>query len=209
MEINPQDLQSKDLYKLLTGSVIPRPIAWVSTISADGQPNLAPFSFFTVISSKPPTILFCPGIRGTDGGQKDTYHNIQATGEFVVNFVPYRLVEAMNITATELPANVNEFERAELTPEASRVVKPPRVAESPIHFECKLNQVITIHENPGGGHVVIGEVVHMHFDPSVYREGHYIDMEAFDAVGRLAGGGYVRTRDQFTVNRLPSEIKTD
>lgn len=206
MEIVPEELAYRDIYKLLTGSIIPRPIAWVSTLNDAGQPNLAPFSFFTAVSSKPPTILFCPGIRSTDGGQKDTYHNIRASEEFVINFVTEALAEAMNITATELPPEVNEFERAGLTPAPSTAVRPPRVAESPIHFECRLKQIVTIHDNPGGGHIVIGEVVHMHFDDSVYKEGNYIDLQAYDAIGRLAGGGYARTRDQFIIQRLPPEI---
>lgn len=206
MEINPADLFHREVYKLMIGSIVPRPIAWVSTINADGQPNLAPFSFFTAVCSQPPTVVFCPGVRSTDSGQKDTYHNVRASGEYVINFVTEHNADAMNITATEWPATVNEFERAGLTPAPSQVVRPPRVAESPIHFECQLNQIVTISDQPGGGHLVIGTVVHMHFDEAVYREGNYIDAEALRPIGRLAGAQYSRTRDLFALQRPPSEI---
>ena len=206
MEINPNDLPHREVYKLMTGAIVPRAIAWVSSVNADGQPNLAPFSFFTAVCSLPPTILFCTSVRNTDGDFKDTLHNIRATGEFVVNFVTEALAEQMNITATELPANVNEFERAGLTPEPSRVVNVPRVAESPIHFECKLNQVVTISDAPGGGSIVLGTIVHMHISETIYREGNKIDFAAYQPVGRLAGAGYTRVNDLFDMLRPAPEI---
>ncbi len=206
MEINPNDLPHREVYKLMTGAIVPRAIAWVSSVNADGQPNLAPFSFFTAVCSLPPTILFCTSVRNTDGDFKDTLHNIRATGEFVVNFVTEALAEQMNITATELPANVNEFERAGLTPEPSQVVNVPRVAESPIHFECKLNQVVTISDAPGGGSIVLGTIVHMHISETIYREGNKIDFAAYQPVGRLAGAGYTRVNDLFDMLRPAPEI---
>jgi flavin reductase (DIM6/NTAB) family NADH-FMN oxidoreductase RutF len=209
LEINPNELPHNDVNKLMIGSVVPRPIAWVSTLSAEGQPNLAPFSFFTAVCPKPPTVVFCPGVRGTHGGQKDTLHNIRATGEYVINFVTEPLAGQMNITATELPADVNEFERAGLTPVPSRVVQPPRVAESPIHFECRLRDIVVISDEPGGGNLVIGTVVHMHFDELVYRAGNQVDITAYQAIGRLGGASYCRVNDFFDLKRLPSEIKTD
>ncbi len=205
MDITPADLPHREVYKLLIGSIVPRPIAWVSSRSADGIPNLAPFSFFTAVCSEPPTVVFCPGVRG-EHDQKDTLHNIRATGEYVINFVSELLAEAMNITATELPPHVNEFERAGLTEAPSHVVSVPHVAESLIHFECRLNQVITISDQPGGGNLVIGTVVHMHFDDRVYREGNYIDLDVMQAVGRLAGPSYCRVNDFFDIKRLPSEL---
>jgi flavin reductase (DIM6/NTAB) family NADH-FMN oxidoreductase RutF len=208
VDINPNDLPHNEVYKLMIGTIVPRPIAWVSTINPKGQPNLAPFSFFTGVCSKPPTVVFCPTVRGTDGGQKDTLHNIRASGEYVINFVTEPLAEKMNITATELPPEVNEFERAGLTPMPSVVVQPPRVAESPIHFECKLREIILISEEPGGGNLVIGTVVYMHYDESVYRSGNYVDIVAYQAIGRLAGSSYCRVNDFFDLKRLPSEIKT-
>jgi flavin reductase (DIM6/NTAB) family NADH-FMN oxidoreductase RutF len=201
--IDPNNTDRKQVYKLMTGSIVPRAIAWVSSLNPDGQANLAPFSFFTAVSSEPPTILFCPSRRSTDEGEKDTYHNVLASGEFVVNFVTESTAEAMNITATEFPAEVNEFERAGLTPIPSVKVKAPRVLESPIHFECKLVQTLDI----GDGHIVIGEVVYMHFSEMVYRTGHYIDTLALQPIGRLAGNNYSRINDLFQIVRPPSEIK--
>lgn len=207
MDINPQDLPHKEVYKLMIGSIVPRPIAWVSTMNSTGQPNLAPFSFFTAVCSEPPTIVFCPGVRDADSDHKDTLYNIRATGEFVVNFVSEPLAQAMNITATEVPAEVNEFERAGLTATPSFKIRPPRVAESLIHFECTLNQVVSISDALGGGSIVIGTVVHMHFDDSVYREGNKVDLLALQPIGRLAGPSYSRVNDFFDIARFPSEIK--
>jgi flavin reductase (DIM6/NTAB) family NADH-FMN oxidoreductase RutF len=131
---------------------------------------------------------------------------VRATGEFIVNFVTEDLAEAMNITSVEAPPEVNEFERAGVTPVPGQVVRVPRVAESPIHFECKLNQIVTINEGVGGGHIIIGTIVHMHCAESVWREGNYIDILAYQPVGRLMGAGYSRTRDLFDMRRPPSEI---
>jgi flavin reductase (DIM6/NTAB) family NADH-FMN oxidoreductase RutF len=202
-EINPAAMERGQVYKLLTGSIVPRAIAWVSSVSEDGTYNLAPFSFFTAASANPPLVLFCPGIRETDSGRKDTYHNVRTTGEFVVNFVNAANAEAMNITATELPSDVSEFERAGLTAIPSKMVNVPRVKESPIHFECKLHQIV----DAGDGHIVIGEVVYMHFDEKVFQEGNYIDVEAMQPVARLAGPNYALLHNFFAMKRPPSEIK--
>lgn len=200
--INPAELDSKQVYKLLTGSIVPRPIAWVSSTDANGAHNLAPFSYFTAVTDTPPTILFCVGRRSTDGQRKDTYHNVQATGEFVVNFVSEAVAEAMVRTSVEAPADVDEFVRAGLTPIPSDVVAVPRVKESPIHFECKLTQLVAV----GEGHIVIGEVVRMHFDEGIFRDGNYIDAEALRPVGRLAGSQYAHVRDFFDMVRPPTEV---
>ena len=151
--------------------------------------------------------MFCPGYRYTDDGQKDTYHNVKATEEFVINFVNEATAEAMNITAVEAPSDVNEFERANLTPVASKVVSVPRVKESPISFECKLNQIVTISDQMGGGHIVIGTVVYMHFADDIYQEGNYVDIEAYQPIGRMMGGGYAHLNDFFQMPRPESEIK--
>ena len=206
MEAHTADLPHREIYKLLTGCVVPRPIAWVSTLNAEGQPNLAPFSFFNAICSNPPTLMFVCSVRATDAGQKDTYHNVKATGEFVVNFVTESLAEQMNITSTEFPADINEFAAAGLTPAPSVLVKPPRVAESPIHFECQLDQIVTIGNEVGGGHIVIGTILHIHCDESVYLANNYIDIQAYQPVGRLAGAAYSRTRDVFTIRRPDSQL---
>jgi len=207
VELNPKDIPSNQIYKLMTGSIVPRPIAWVSTVDINGNPNLAPFSYFTAASDNPPTVIFCSGIRSADGNPKDTYLNIEATGEYVINFVNEATAEAMNITATEVTADVNEFERANLTAVPSKLISVPRVKESPISFECKLSQVVPIGNNPVSGHIIIGEIVYMHFDDAVYKEGHYIDIEAYKPVGRLMGNQYAHINDLFTLTRPPSEIK--
>lgn len=202
VEINPSELEHRQVYKLLTGSIVPRAIAWVSTISSDGVPNLAPYSFFTAVGSRPPMVLFCPGTRGTDGKDKDSYINAKTTGEFVVNFVNESTADAMNLTATELPAHVDEFKRAGLTAIDSKMVNVPRVKESPIQFECKVYEFVHL----PGAHIVIGEIVYMHFDDAVYKEGNYIDTQAYQPVGRLAGNMYAHINDLFELVRPPSEI---
>jgi flavin reductase (DIM6/NTAB) family NADH-FMN oxidoreductase RutF len=207
LDIYPEQYPDREVYKLLSSAVVPRPIAWVSTVNRAGQPNLAPFSFFNAVCSQPPTVLFCTGIRAADRSPKDTYHNVQATGEFVINFVTDDLAEAMNITAVEVPPEVNEFERAGLTAAPGTTVRVPHVAETPIYFECKLREIVTISDQPGGGHIIIGTVTYMHFDDRVYREANYVDMAAYRPVGRMTGAGYVHTTDRFDLQRPPSEIK--
>jgi flavin reductase (DIM6/NTAB) family NADH-FMN oxidoreductase RutF len=204
MEIKPDALSWKSVYKLLIGSVLPRPIGWISTINDQGQPNLAPFSFFNVVCANPPTVLFCPMVRSGDNQLKDTLQNIRETGEFVVNIVSGELVEKMNKTSVEAPYDVNEFDFAGLTPALSSSVTPPRVAESPIHFECKLNQIIDISQNPGGGSVVIGTVVHLHIDEGMLIGEDKIDLAKLNPIGRLAGNSYVRVTDIFDLERPPA-----
>lgn len=208
MEISPSDISRNNFYKLLTGTVVPRPIAWVSTLSADGEPNLAPFSFFNAVCSKPPTVLFCPSIRSTDGGKKDTYNNVRAVGEFVINIVTVSLLEAMNISATEVSPGVNEFERAGVTPAPSSFVGPPRVAESPVNMECKVSQIIDIGDgSKGAGSIVIGEVLHMHVADEILLPNYKIDTAKMDPIGRLAGPNYGTIGEILEIFRLPNEIE--
>jgi flavin reductase (DIM6/NTAB) family NADH-FMN oxidoreductase RutF len=207
MEINPNEIPAVALNRIILGSVVPRPIAWVSTLSREGQPNLAPFSFFNAVCYDPPTLLFCPGVRATDAGSKDTYHNILANHEFVINIVTEDLAEAMNITATELPPEIDEFELAGLTSAPSTRVQTPRVAQSPVNFECILNQIVTIGGgNPGSGWVVIGTVVHIHVADEVLLPDYKIDIHALKPIGRLAGFNYSRVNDIFEIKRLPSQL---
>jgi len=206
MEIAPDSIPRASLYKILIGSVVPRPISWISTVDEAGNPNLAPFSFFNVVCPKPPTVLFCPMIRGTDGSTKDTLNNIKSTGEFVVNIFGEELFSEMIATSVEIAPDVNEFELAGLESAPSAVVKPPRVARSPIHFECKLTQIVEIGNNPGGGSVVIREIVHLHVDERVLFGGDKIDLAALRPVGRLAGSAYVRMTDLFEMERPKSQI---
>ena len=206
MIIDPQKISQQENYKLLVGSVLPRPIAFVSTLSGAGEPNLAPFSFFTVVASKPPTICFCPSRRGSDGGKKDTLHNVEATGEFVVNIVSEDIAVPMNDCATDFPPGINEFEMAGLTPVASEIVKPYRVKESLIQFECKLHQIVYVGpEGAGGGALVLGEVVLFHVDDQLLDDRMRIDTTQLNPIGRLAGMEYTKLGERFTLVRKKYE----
>jgi flavin reductase (DIM6/NTAB) family NADH-FMN oxidoreductase RutF len=199
--IATQENTAQDNYKLLIGSILPRPIAFVSTQSAEGILNLAPFSFFTGVCSNPPTLLFCPMIRGSDGHRKDTLLNIEKTGEFVVNVVSEAIVERMNQTAAEVPPEVNEFELAGLTPAPSLTIKPPRVLEAPVSMECKLQQIIPVGTGEAGsGAVVLGTILQFHIRADLYKDGR-INTEALKPVSRLAGAAYAPVRDMFELVR--------
>jgi flavin reductase (DIM6/NTAB) family NADH-FMN oxidoreductase RutF len=203
MIINPNEHSHKDNYKLLIGSIVPRPIAFVSTQSTEGQNNLAPFSFFTAITSDPPTICFAPTRRGREGTKKDTLRNIEETGEFVVNIVTEDIVAQMNETATDFPPEIDEFVYSGLTPAASQIVKPPRVLESPINMECKLYKVVSVGpEAAGGGALVIGEVVLFHVADNLI-ENFRINHDLLKPVGRLAGTDYSTLGRRFALERKP------
>lgn len=207
MEISPNEIPHQSIYKLLTGAILPRPIGWISSVDADGRPNLAPFSFFNAVCSNPPTVVFCPMIRSTDGKTKDTLNNVRATTEFVVNIVSEDLADAMNLSSVEAPPEMNEFEFARVTAEPSVTVRPPRVKESRVHFECRVRQIVEIGSEPGGGCLVIGEVLHIHVDDTVLTGGDKIALAALKPIGRLAGGGYVRVTDVFELERPKPMIK--
>jgi flavin reductase (DIM6/NTAB) family NADH-FMN oxidoreductase RutF len=206
MIVNPSDLAHKDLYSLLLNSVAPRPIAWVSTISASGQPNLAPFSFFNAVCVDPPLLAFAPGLRqpkqreGSRGEAKDTLRNIRETKEFVVNLVTYELAEAMNLTSGEYDASVNEFELAKVTPQPSQVVRPPQVAESPVSFECTLHQILDFSPAPTSSSLVIGKIVSIYMNDVHIKDGK-LDRNSLDLVGRMGGLQYTRTTQRFEMVR--------
>ncbi|MGA7908847.1 MAG: flavin reductase family protein [Candidatus Sulfotelmatobacter sp.] len=206
MIASPSELSYRDLYALLLNSVAPRPIAWVSTVSASGQPNLAPFSFFNAVCVDPPLLAFAPGFRqpkqaGADHGEtKDTLRNVRETREFVVNLVTYELVEAMNITSGDYDASVNEFELAKLTPSPSKIVRPPRVAESPVSFECKLHQILDFSPKPTSSSLVIGEIVSIHMNDAHMKDGK-LDRNSLDLIGRMGGIQYTRTTQRFELAR--------
>lgn len=202
MIINPQDLSNKDRYKLIIGSIVPRPIAWVSTMDKNGRLNLAPFSYFTAVATDPLTLIFCPGWSSVRGRMKDTLHNIRAVPEFVINIVNEDTKEAMNLTATEFEAGVNEFEWAGVTPTPSQVVQVPRVAEAPIAFECKLQQIVVVKEGPGGGAAVFGEVHAIYVRDDVLDNGRILP-EVLQPIGRLAGATYAHINDLFEMPRVP------
>jgi flavin reductase (DIM6/NTAB) family NADH-FMN oxidoreductase RutF len=209
LTLNPADCDLKQIYKLLVGIVVPRPIALVSTMDRNGVANLAPFSAFCQVGVHPPAVLFCPALRapGEAGPaallpdmRKDTLRNVEETGEFVVNTVNEAIAAAVNETAAEVPANVDEFQLAGLTPIASEVVRPWRVAESPAQMECKLLQVVYVSRAPGAGVVVLGEVVRFHVRQDLFDD-FRIDPAGLDAVGRMAGNTWVRTRDRIELIR--------
>jgi len=200
MEINPGGQSTAALQKLLNGSVIPRPIGWISTLDADRRPNLAPFSYFTVVCVNPPHILFCPGRRGAVAAEKDTLANARRQGEFVVNIVTEALAGAMNMTSAEVGPEVDEFALAGLTVQASSAVAPPRVAESPIHFECRVTHIVDVSDGPSGGSIVVGHVVHIHVDDALLI-GDKINIPELHAIGRLAGTSYTRVTDTFDIVR--------
>ena len=206
MIFSPSDLPHKELYGLLLNSVAPRPIAWVSTIGASGRPNLAPFSFFNAVCVDPPLLAFAPGFRRptqpgvSDGEAKDTLRNIRETKEFVVNVVTYELAEAMNLTSGEYDASVNEFELARVTAEASTVVRPPRVSESPVSFECRQYQILDFSSESTSSSLVIGRIVAIHVKGEHLKEGK-LDRNSLDLIGRMGGMQYTRTTERFEMVR--------
>jgi flavin reductase (DIM6/NTAB) family NADH-FMN oxidoreductase RutF len=204
LSINPANCEHRQIYKLMTGIIVPRPIALVSTVDRNGVANLAPFSFFAGVGSNPPTVLFCPTVRApsatTGDTRKDTLRNVEDNGEFVVSIVNEAMAEAANATSAEVPPEVDEFVLSGLTAVASEAVRPPRVAESPAQMECKLMQVIYTSREPGGGVVVLGEVVRFHLREELFED-FRVDPAGLDAVGRMAGNTWVRTRDRIELIR--------
>ena len=197
LSADPAAHPSSDIYKLMVSSIVPRPIAFVSTISREGVTNLAPFSFFNAICAEPPTICFSVTNRLPP---KDTVANIRATGEFVVNIVTEAIAEQMNLCSGDYPAGMSEFSMAGLTPEASEIVKPPCVRESPLNMECKLIQIVDVGAQSGGASLIIGEVVRFHFDSAI-ADNFRIDPDKLRAIGRMGGNEYARTRDRFEMIR--------
>ena len=197
MKLDPKTFDS--FYRVLTGVVVPRPIAFVSTVSGEGHFNLAPYSFFNAVGYDPPTIVFSSS-RHVGDKQKDTLANIEQTGEFVVNVVVDDIAEAMNQTAAEYPTGISEFEIAGLTPAPSDLIKAPRVAESPVNMECRLIQVVPIGKGAHEHGLVIGEVVLMHLRDDIL-DGHRVNHQNLKPTGRLAGSMYCHTSDVFEMPR--------
>jgi flavin reductase (DIM6/NTAB) family NADH-FMN oxidoreductase RutF len=199
MIIDPHEHQSRDVYKLLIGAVVPRPIAFVSSLSANGIRNLAPFSFFTVVSANPPVICFCP-MRRASGGGKDTLQNVRDTGEFVVNIVSEEIVVQMNKTSGNFPPEVDEFVESGLTPLASDLIRPARVKECGIAMECRLRQIVDVSDRPMGGSLVLGDVLRFHVRDDWF-DTFRIDPDKLRAIGRMGGPTYARTTDRFDIER--------
>lgn len=202
MELNPTELKRKEKYKLLIGSVVPRPIAFVTTASPSGMANLAPYSFFTAVGSHPMTLLFCPA-NGADGSEKDTLRNAKpssegGTGEFVVNVAVEAYARAVAAAGEPLPYEQSELGLVGLTTAQSRQVLAPRVAESPVSYECRTRQVIRLApDEPGGANIVIGEVVWIHVADGLLDERQRVDPDQLKAIGRMGGTAYCRTRERF------------
>ena len=197
MIVDPASQPPLNIYKLLVGSVVPRPIAFVSTVSPEGVNNLAPFSFFNAVCANPPVITFASGVREPP---KDTLANVRATGEFVINIVTEEIAEKMNLTSGEYPHGVDEFAISGLTPVPSTLVRPARVGESPVNMECKLIQIVDISTRPLGGSLVIGEVVRFHIDVAI-TDNLRVDAGKLRAIGRMGGNEYTRTSCRFEMVR--------
>jgi len=206
MILDPNEIPFQETHKLMIGSIVPRPIAFVSTQSKDGKNNVAPFSYFNGVCSKPPTIMFAPARRGWDGEEKDTLINIQDTEEFVVNIVSESFAEKMVMCATDFDSDVDEFEISGLNTADSQKIKPPRVEEAKISFECKLNQIVEIGDgSAGSGFVVIGTIVLFHIDDDIYDDGRIL-LNQLEPLGRLAGNWYTRLTDTLKIVR---KVKPD
>ncbi len=196
MRIDPSTANAPDVYQALIGVVTPRPIAWVTTVSSGGVVNLAPFSFFNVFGVAPPVVVFAPGLR-PDGSKKDTLRNVEATGEFVVNAAVAELAEQVNLSSKELPPDESEVALTGLHTTPSQKVKPPRIAESPVHLECTVRQILPI----GAANLVIGDVVLIHIRDEVLDEQGRVDPRKLRTVARMGGDFWCHTSDLFTQQR--------
>lgn len=204
--IEPGSVSTAKFHSYLLSAVAPRPIAFASTLDAEGKPNLSPFSFFNVFSANPPILIFSPARRVRDNTVKHTLLNVEATKEVVINVVNYDLVHQMSLSSTEYADGVNEFDKAGLTMLKSDVVKPFRVAESPIQIECKVNEVVKLGTEGGAGNLVVCEVVKLHINDAFLDENETIDQEKLDLVARAGGSFYSRAKDGFF--EIPKPIAT-
>lgn len=200
MIIKPSDASPKDIYKLMIGMVVPRPIAWVSTASEDGTNNLAPYSFFNAISGDPPVVCFAPSRKPAGDNKKDTFRNLEASGVFVVNIVSEHLAEAMNRSAAEVPPEVDEFALAGVTPEPATMIQAPMVKEALAKMECRVRQIIPLGDQPTSGILVLGDVLCFHFVDGLV-DNFKVDPAMLSAVGRMGGSSYCLTRERFDLAR--------
>jgi len=206
ISLDPKDLSTGKLHGYLLSAVAPRPIAFASTMDRDGNPNLSPFSFFNVFSANPPVLIFSPARRVRDNTTKHTLDNVEVLNEVVINVVNYDIVHQMSLSSTEYPEGVNEFEKAGLTMLPSDKVKPFRVAESPVQFECKVNDIIKLGTEGGAGNLVICEVVKLHISEDVLNADKTINQEALDLVARAGGSYYSRAKQGFF--EIPKPLRT-
>lgn len=221
LSLDPKELTVQRLHQLLLGAIGPRPIAFASTLDADGNANLAPFSFFNVFSANPPILVFSPARSGRTGQSKDTFNNAKAIPEVVINVVNYNMVHQMSLASSPYAPGVDEFIKAGFTPLASEKVAPFRVAEAPVQFECKVNQIIELGQEGGAGNLIICEVLQLHIQEELLNENGLIDQHKIDLVARMGGDWYCRanTTSMFEIKKpittcgigydaLPQDIKS-
>jgi flavin reductase (DIM6/NTAB) family NADH-FMN oxidoreductase RutF len=219
-KIDPQNASTREVYLHMVSSIAPRPIAFASTVDKEGQTNLAPFSFFNAFGPNPPIVVFSPVRRGSDGTIKDTYRNLEQVKEVVINVVTYDIVQQNNIASTEYPYGTSEFNKSGLTPVEAEKVAPPLVKESPVNFECKVNDIIVTGEEGGAGNLVVAEIMLMHVEDRLYDEEGYIDPHEIRLVGRMGGHYYSKafgdavfkvvrpgTNLGIGVDQMPEEIR--
>ena len=221
LTINPNEVKTSEFHSYLLGAVAPRPIAFASTVDKDGNPNLAPFSFFNVFSANPPIVIFSPSRSGRTGKNKNTYENIKEVPEVVINIVSYNMVQQTSLASTEYPKGVNEFKKAGFTAIASELIKPFRVKESPAQLECKVNQVIELGTAGGAGNLIICEVLLIHISEDVLDASKHIDPHKIDLVARMGGNWYSRANGDalfevtkpisnlgIGIDKIPADIRT-
>ena len=207
ISIDPKNIEVPRLHRYLLGAIGPRPIAFASTIDTDGVPNLAPFSFFNAFSANPPILVFSPARSGRTNTTKDTYNNVKKVPEVVINVVNYELVHQMSLTSSPYPSNTDEFIKSGLTPVTSDLIKPFRIKESPVQFECRVNQVIELGDKGGAGNLIICEVLKIHISEDVLDEKDMIDQHKIDLVSRMGGNWYCRA-DESSMFEIPKPITT-
>lgn len=195
LTINPKEIEVPKLHHYLLGAVGPRPIAFASTVDENGVKNLSPFSFFNVFSANPPIMVFSPARSGRTGATKNTFDNVKTTKEVVINIVNYDIVQQMSLSSSPYGAEIDEFEKSGLTPIASETIKPFRVKESPVQFECKVNDIVELGQNGGAGNLVICEVLRIHINEAILDDKGMIDQHKIDLVSRMGGNWYCRANE--------------
>ena len=206
VSIDPKQLSISKLHSFLLSTIAPRPIALASTVDVNGVPNLSPFSFFNVFGSNPPIMVFSPARRIRNNTVKHTLQNVESTKEVVINMVDYNMVHQMSLSSAEYPAGVNEFEKSGLTMLKSDVVKPFRVAESPVQYECKVNDIIILGNEGGAGHLIICQVVKFHIKEGLVDNTGAIDPQKLDLVARAGGNYYTRAKEGFFQIEKPLSV---
>ena len=206
LSINPEDISTGQLHGYLLGAVSPRPICFASTVDTEGNVNLAPYSFFNVFSAKPPIMIFSPARRVRDNTTKHTLENILNTKEVVINIVSHAMVQQMSLASAEYAQNVNEFVKAGFTEVASEKVKAPRVAEAPVQFECKVNEVVALGTEGGAGNLIIAEVIKLHINEVILDSEGKIDPLKIDTVARMGGNWYSRAKEGLF--EVPKPLRT-